>query len=289
MREDEHRLADTRGRFTQVLKEGRERNETDWMNGRILLSNRRLVLATTGGKRTVPLESITRVGGRFDVNQRIATVADYFALHQNDGDDVLLVAPAEPPDFERDLFGSLLHYERFLARHPAVEGGVVQNTEWEHCRLKVEDEAISVATVGGRFVEVRLDDIGDISTGSRKVLEEERRVVEVEHSKQGTSVQTYLSGPEREMGFLTSLLRKGEEQSETSLELSETDKQVLTALYSGVEPFDIPDFLGLDVEAVEGLFERLIDHQVLDEVRIRREVQLNAKGRSIASDAIQDQ
>jgi hypothetical protein len=287
MQQGEHTVADTRGRFLQVIKEGQELNDADWMNGRILLSNRRLVLAGTGGKRTVMLDDVEGLGGRFDVNQNIATVADYVAIHLPEG--VLLVAPADFEEFELDLYSALLGYASYLARHPAVEGGVVQNTEWEKARLKVEQEAVSVATVGGKFVEIRLDDIGDITTGVRTVLEEERRVIEVEHSDDGTSVQTYLSGPSRNIGILTTLLRKGEEQSETSLELSETDKQVLTALYSGVEPFDIPSFLGLDVDEVEALFQRLIDHQVVDEVRVRREVELNARGRSIASDAINEQ
>jgi len=290
MRPDETKVVDSRGRFIQVLRNGRELNDANWTSGRILLSNKRVVMAATGGKRTVPLEKVGNVGGRFDVNQRVATVSDYLALHLNGGDDVILLSPADEfEEFERDVYGALLHYDQFLARHPAVAGGVVQNTEWEQCRIKVEPEAVSVATVTGKFVEIRLDDIGDTMTGVRKVLDEERRVIEVEHSDDGTSVQTYLSGPDRQIGFLTSLLRKGEEQSDTAIELSETDKQVLTALYSGVEPFDIPEFLGLEVDRVEELFERLIDHNVVDEVRIRHEVELNAKGRSIASDAIQDQ
>jgi len=64
---------------------------------------------------------------------------------------------------------------------------------------------------------------------------------------------------------------------------------VLMALYSGVSPFDIPAFLGIEVDQVEELFVRLIDHDVLDEVRIRHEVELNARGRSIAADAIDEQ
>jgi hypothetical protein len=287
MMADEHKVADTRGRFLQVIRNGREVNDADWMNGRILLSNQRLVLASTAGKRTIPLTDIEGLGGRFDANQRIATVSDYVAIHLPEG--VVLVAPADFEEFENDLFSALLNYESYLARHPAVAGGVVQNTEWERARVKVEQEAVSVATVGGTFVEIRLDDIGDINTGQRTVMDRERRVIEVEHSDDGTSLQTYLSGPARECGILATLLRKGEEQSETSLDLSATDKQVLTALYSGVEPFDIPSFLGLDVDEVEELFQRLIDHQVVDEVRVRREVELNARGRSIASDAIEEQ
>ncbi|KTG08442.1 CheF family chemotaxis protein [Haloferax profundi] len=288
MKPGEHKLGDTRGRFLQVVKNGREIHDVDWTSGRILLSNRRLVLAGTAGKRTIELNAIEKLGGRFDVNQRIATVSDYFSIHIPSG--VVLLAPVDYDEFEIDFFGALLNSKQFLARHPAVAGGVVQNTEWEKARLKVEEEAVSMATVGGKFVEIRLDDIGAIKTGERKVVDDVRSLIEVEHSDdEGTSLQTYISGPDRAITFLYSLLREGEELSETSIELSETDKQVLTALYSGVAPFDIPDFLGLDVDQVEELFERLIDHNVVEEVRIRHEVQLNARGRNIASEAINEQ
>ncbi|SFR43836.1 CheF family chemotaxis protein [Halogeometricum limi] len=290
MKPGEKKVADTSGRFLQVKRGGRKLNDANWTNGRILLSNQRLILAGTGGKRTFPLSSIQQLGGRFDVNQRIATVSDYLALQYDDGENVVLVAPKDFEEFELELYGALLNSVRFLVRHPAVEGGVVQNTEWEGARMKVEDEAVSIATVSGSFVHVRLDDIGDIEMGRRTVREEPREVIEVEHSNdEGTSLQTYISGPERPVSILKSLLRIGEEQSETALELSKQDKQVLMALYSGVSPFDIPAFLGIDVDDVEELFVRLIDHHVLDEVRIRHEVELNARGRSIAADAIDDQ
>ena len=289
MKPDETKVADTRGQFLRALRDGRELNDATWANGRILLSNRRLVLAGTGGKRTFPLSAIDRVGGRFDVNQRVATVSDYLALQFDGGDDVVLVAPAEYEDFELKLYDALLSSTKFLIRHPAVEGGVVQDTEWEAGRVKVGVDAVSLATVAGTFVEVRLDDIGDTEMGRRTVQDEQREVIEVEHSDESTSVETYISGPERAVGILRSLLRIGDEQTETSLDLSHQDKQVLMALYSGVSPFDIPGFLGIDVDQVEDLFVRLIDHDVLDEVRIRHEVELNARGRSIAADAIDEQ
>jgi hypothetical protein len=287
---DETKVADTRGRFLQALRDGREVNDAAWTNGRILLSNRRIVLAGTAGKRTFPLSAIERVGGRFDVNQRVATVSDYLALQFDGGENVVLVAPAEYESFEMDLYDALLSSTKFLIRHPAVEGGVVQNTEWEPGRVKVEVDGVSVATVSGTFVEIQLDDIGDTEMGRRTVREEQREVIEVEHSDDdGTSVETYVSGPERAVDILRSLLQIGDEQTETSLDLSQQDKQVLMALYSGVSPFDIPSFLGIDVDQVEDLFVRLIDHDVVDEVRVRHEVELNARGRSIAADAIDEQ
>jgi helix-turn-helix protein len=287
MKQGEYKLSDTHGRFLRAERNGRELQDAAWTSGRILLSNRRLILAGSGGKRTFPLSAIEGVEGRYDVNQDVASVSNYLSLRIPNG--VVLVAPTEYEAFEQEFYGAVLNEGTFLARHPAVEGGVVQNTEWERSRLKIEAEAVSMATVSGTFVEIRLDDIGDITTGRRTIIDDDRVVLEVEHSDEETSVQTYISGTDRQMSFLESVLRKGEEQSETSLDLSKTDKQVLTALYSGVSPFDIPSFLGLDVEEVEELYVRLIDHDVLNEVRIRHEVTLNARGRSIASDVISDQ
>jgi hypothetical protein len=287
MRQGEYKRFDTHGRFLRAEKNGRELQDAAWASGRILLSNRRLILAGAGGKQTFPLLAIEGIEGRYDVNQDVASVSDYLALRVPNG--VVLVSPNDYEAFEREFYGAVLNEGTYLARHPAVEGGVVQNTEWERSRLKVEEEAVSMATVSGSFVEIRLDDIGDITTGRRTIIDDSRLVVEVEHSDEATSVQTYISGSDRQMSFLESLLRKGEERSETSIELSETDKQVLTALYSGVSPFDIPSFLGVDVDEVEELYARLVDHDVLNEVRIRREVTLNARGRSIASDVISEQ
>ena len=287
MKRGEYKLSDSHGRFLRAEKNGREIQDAAWASGRILLSNRRLILAGNSGKQTIPLSAIQGVEDRYDVNQDVASVADYIALRIPKG--VILLAPKEFEEFEQEFYGAVLNEGTFLARHPAVEGGVVQNTEWERARLKVEEEAVSMATVSGTFVEIRLDDIGDITTGRRTIIDDSRLVVEVEHSDEETSVQTYIAGSDRQMSFLESLLRKGEEQSEVSLELSDTDKQVLTALYSGVSPFDIPSFLGVDVDEVEELYVRLIDHNVLNEVRIRHEVTLNARGRSIASDVISDQ
>ncbi len=66
------------------------------------------------------------------------------------------------------------------------------------------------------------------------------------------------------------------------------EKEVLMALYTGVSSFEIPDFLGMDVDRVEEIFERLIELDVLKEVRKRREVSLKTRGRNIASESISE-
>lgn len=82
--------------------------------------------------------------------------------------------------------------------------------------------------------------------------------------------------------------RGGAEGPGGSVDLSEKDKHVLMALYSGVLSFEISDFLGMDVGKVETILERLFEVDVLEEVRKRGEVWMKTRGRNIASEAINE-
>lgn len=288
MSESERRIADAQGQFVQIVKGGREIDDAAWTPGRLLLSNRRLILVGREGKRTFPLSEIDSIEGRKDLNQAITRVSQYTSLRI--GDDVILVAARNHDSFEVDLYTALLYEEVLLVRHPAVEGGVVQETGWEKARMKLdEDEAINVATTEGSFVAIELDDVGNVGVGERTVRDRTRRVVEVEHSEEGTSVETHVAGAPRSCSVLMSLLQQGLARNRGDFDLDDTEKQVLMALYSGVSSFEIPEFTGVGVEEVEETFERLIELEILDEVRKRREVSLTPRGRNLASEAISDE
>lgn len=287
MSEGEHKLDDSQGKFAQVVKNGRRLNDIDWQNGRIILTNKRVVLVSNEGKRTIALSELDGLKGRVDVNQTIAQVSGYLSLQM--GKDVMLVAPDDTETFKTKLFKALLDQSIILAKHPAVKGGVIQETEWQKGRLKVDEGEVDLALSNGKFVRVDLDDIGGVEQGERTVMDQERLVLEVEHTEgESTSVQTHLSGKRRDMSFLHSLLREGEQRAEVNADLSEREHEVLMALYSGVSPFEIPNFVDMDVDRVEDVYDRLIELDILEEVRTRKEVTLKARGRNIASDAINE-
>lgn len=286
MSEGEQRIADTQGRFAQPIKDGNPIDDASWTSGRILLSNKRIILAGGDGKRSLSLGNVTDIGDRFDVNQTIASVSGYTSIEM--GEDVIAIAAKDPDAFERDLFSALLNQTIVLLKHPAVKGGVIQDTEWEKARIKIADDSLDVATAEGDFVDVDLDDVGSVEAGERAVMDEQRRVIEVEHVVGDASVQTYFSGPDRKVAFLQTLFEEAQGRNEAELDLEEREKEVLMALYSGVSPFEIPNFTGQDVDTVEETFERLIELDVLDEVRKRREVSLTTRGRNMASEAISD-
>jgi helix-turn-helix protein len=99
-------------------------------------------------------------------------------------------------------------------------------------------------------------------------------------------VETHISGNARKTNILAGLLGGGGTTDPDDIELSEREQEVVMALYSGVSPFQIPQFVGMDVETVEGIFDQLIEQGILELERERREVELKARGRHVASEAM---
>jgi helix-turn-helix protein len=142
---------------------------------------------------------------------------------------------------------------------------------------------------GQKFV-IERDDIGDMVLDERSVVGEKRGVIEVEHTNEdGTSVETYLSGRQYHISVLKQLLEEGAKQNRADLDLTATEQRVVMALYSGVSPFAISDFVGSDVERVEEIYEQLLELDVIRAVRKRKEVSLTPKGRKVAGEAMGEQ
>lgn len=287
MSKGEHTLLDTKGRFLRVVRDGHKLNDANWVPGRVILTNKRVIAATDDGKLAIPLADIRDIGGRYDVNQAVASVSEYVSLRH--GDDVVLFTLSDTDGFKWALYDAMLDGEVMLAKHPAVEGGVIQEADWEKARLSVEPDTLGLAVASGSFVEVDLADVGTVASTERTVSGKTRPVVEVEHTEGETSVETHIAGTDRRSGLLESLLEEGARRNEVDVDLDGAERQVLMALYSGVSPFEIPEFVGLETEEVEAIYERLIELDVLDEVRKRREVALTTRGRNLASESINDE
>lgn len=287
MSESERKLMDTTGRFTQVVKDGKKLGDIGWTDGRILLSNRRIVLAGANGKRTIQLSKVDRIDGRYDVNKAIAQVTDYVSVRT--GGDVFLVSTGESEEFERTLHKTIVDGNIVLVKHPAIEGGVVQDVGWSKARVKVGSEALNLAVEDGSFVRIEIDDVGTVERDERTIRSKERPVLEAEHTEEGTSVETYVSGNNKHCSVIESVLQRGAERNASSIDLGKDEEEVLMALYSGVSSFEVPEFLDMDPDDVEEIYEHLVELDVLQEVRIRREVALKPRGRNIASESMNNQ
>ena len=280
---------DCRGRFLQAVEDGRQQT-AKWVSGRIIVGNRQIILAADAGKRRIAASQITAVGGRYDHAQAIARVSDYLAIEYT-GNDVILLAPE--PDFEsfQLRFTQAALGEALLEiRHPAVEGGVVTDATWVDGKVRVTDGAVQIATRDAQFIEIEVTDVSRFETAQQTVDGESQTVLQVRHTESdGTAVQTDITGETWKTALIGAFIERGFEATQTEIDLSGAEEQVLMALQSGVSPFEIPSFVGMEVDRVEEIYDRLVELDVLRTVRTRKEVELTARGRNIASGAVESE
>jgi len=289
MSEGEQKLVDTAGDYLYAVRDGQQLSDPDWQSCRIVLTNERLILSTNGGKQAIPHSKISV--GTDDETLLPEQFQDASATPLRIGTNVILVDAQQFDDFEQEYCRAALHDEVILVKYPAIVGGVVQEEAgWSKARFRLDDDKISLGLPGNETVSFPLEDVGTIETATQQVMGESRRVVQVEHTdEQGRSVETHFSGVEWHSRALSSLLTKIIEQRGDDYELTPTENQVLMALYSGVSPFEMADFVGIDVDEVEEIYQKLLDVGAVDKVRERTEVTLNAEGRNLASEAMNEQ
>jgi helix-turn-helix protein len=285
MSEGETKLYDDRGQFLLAQKDGREIRDAGWNACRVVLTTERIVLIADE-KHVISIDALEQVNDRFDVNQAAAGEGSYTAVRSQD--TVYLVSVPEQDEFETALYKASLNNGILLVQHPAVEGGVIQDTEWTKAKVKISTEAINLAMADGQKVTIDRDDIGDVETDERTVKDQDRTIYEVEHTEADRSVETHVTGEPHHTAVLGALLEEGVERHRANLDLSGTEKQVIMALHTGVSPFDIPDFVGRDVETVEEIFEELVEYDVIEVERERTEVALTPQGRQVAGETIGD-
>ncbi len=284
MGDSETKIDDTQGRYMRVVKHGQELKDAEWEQCRVVLTSERLVLVAEE-KITVPLGDIDRLGERYDINQAARSETHYSTLHVDD--QVLLVSTNDHESFKTNFYRASLGGAVVYVKHPAVVGGVVQDTTFQRGRLKVSEAAVLLVLEDGQKFRIDRDDIGEMETDEKQVAGEERAVVEVEHTdEEGRSVQTHLSGQEQHISVLQRLLEEGAEQARAELDLDPIERRVIMALYSGVSPFGISEFVGIDVETVEEIYDRLLELDVIEVERERTEVALTAQGRTVAGEAM---
>lgn len=286
MSEDEQKLVDTAGDYCYAIKNGEAVADPQWNSCRLVMTNKRLILANNSGKQTLPHSNIEITDG----DEMPDGVDVGGATPMRIGDNVVLFDATNLSDFEQEYCRATLHGEIILANHPAVVGGVVQDeAEWRKTRFQLDDDAIVLGFPDGGSIQFDVDDVGTSETETRQVMGEQRTVLEVEHTDEDDrSVETHFSGMDHHTTALQSLFERVIEEREGDYELSETEDQVLMALYSGVSAFEMADFVGLPVDEVEEIYQKLLDVGAVDEVRTRTEVALNAQGRNMASEAMSE-
>lgn len=285
---DERKLLEAAGDVCHVVQDGEPVDRPSWTSCRLLLTNKRLVVAQDGSKRVIPHGKVTIPRDESVVPDDIDTAG---TVTLRVGSSVLVVTATDSGDFVETYCRANLGGSVVLAKHPAVVGGVVQNdATWSKAKFALEEDVFRLRFPDGDQLTARIDDVGTVEERTGTVMGSQRDIVAVEHTDEDDrSVETHLSGTARHTTVLATLFEHVVERREDDYDLSETESQVLMALYSGVSPFEMADFVGIDIDEVEEIYQHLLEVGAVDKVRTRTEVTLNAQGRNMASEAMSEQ
>jgi helix-turn-helix protein len=238
------------------------------VKGRILLSQKRLVLAADKGKTQIPLSSIYDVA----VGQVPDELGDFFnstvtvAFERNDN---RFVAAIEADDdtvekFNSVLFKALLNGTESTVKHPARIGGRVTGAEFTPAKLFLQPREIEFRRQEDSF-RIKLSTVTGFERLTREIAGSNRPVLAVKHNRGGQSVLTLAALPsERKMNVLGRYLRREyrEVMEEIrDIELAKDEKEMLVAIYStgdmeGLPLASILDKEASEVEMLRGQMER---------------------------------
>lgn len=275
-------IADFVARFTVETFE-----TPDPVSGRIVLSRRRLVLATSDSKTTIPLSAI------FDINvgQVPGDLDEFFQdtitiAYEVDGTRRVAVIEAgteEVTRFKTVLFKAQLSGSQAKIKHPARVGGRVTDSTFRPAKLRIRPGVVRF--VSSDPVTVNLANV----TYFEKARREVGTVVAVRHADEGQSVTSeFALENDRKLNLLGRYLRLEYSelaQAAEEVDVSEDEVEALVAIYSGGRSGDLAGMLGVDSSRVTMLLNDLREKGLVDEGE--KGLSLTAQGQLLVSDRIE--
>jgi helix-turn-helix protein len=252
-------IADFVGRVHAADFEG-----TEPVTGRVLLSQRRLVLATEAGKTTVPLSGV------FDVvvGQVPGDLRSFFSdsvtlayKHQGEGRTALV--EGEPDDMERFtrlLFKTLLHDVTVMVRHPAKVGGRVTDATDHTASVALTPGAVEFGDCPDPFT-VDLSAVIDYERTDRTLAGTRRPALVFRHVVDTQTVTSIATVPdERTLNVLGRYIKQEYDEVMEDLESfdpTEEQMEILVSIYSAGGEASIADVVTGDATQTSMLLDAL--------------------------------
>ena len=235
--------------------------------GRVLLSQRRLVLATDDVRTTVPLSSVFDVAVGTVPSDLQSFFSDTVTVAYTDGDarrTAVIEGNPEPMErFTTVLFKALLHDVTATIRHPAKVGGRVTDVTDQRAAIKLDDGMMSFVSCPEPF-SIGLSTVVDYERLQRTLDGETRPTLSVRHVPEGSPVTSLITVPsERTLNVIGRYvkLEYGEVMEDVyELDPTEEELQILVTLYTADGDVTVSDIVTGDATrasmVLEGLWDR---------------------------------
>ncbi|CQH54906.1 taxis protein CheF2 [Halobacterium hubeiense] len=261
------------------------------VRGRVVMSKRRIVLATDSDRVTIPLEGV------FDVQHEAAPgdLAEFFddtvtVAYERDGDRHVAVIEGAGDTVERFVilvFKGLLNGSKVHVKHPARRGGCVTDQPFESAKLFVSPGTVEFR--GAADAEIDVSTVTHFERVERELGGTTRPLLSVRHMGATGAVTTELAlDSGRKMNLLGRFIRLRYthlKQELADVELTSEEIEALVAIYSSGPNANLATVLGVDASRLTMFLNDLIDK---DLVRDDDGVHLTSMGRAAVSEHIED-
>lgn len=232
------------------------------------------------------------------------------------GENPLIFDEKKFESFIDTVFMILLNKQRVMIQFARIKGGAINmESEWTEGEIRILSTrgTKDAAIVQGKNVISLFYDLEDVEVEEKEFENKKINALKLKHLHRNESVTSYVYIPNRKVGlFLVRYLLNYNPKSKEIMEkiasefeeiqqeieeeikrelkelerLSPEEQQILLALYSGIHPLELHQFLGISEEEVERIYDEMIDKGFLKIVMIRKIVDLTMDGRKIVNKLI---
>ncbi|EMA65500.1 CheF family chemotaxis protein [Halorubrum kocurii] len=240
------------------------------VSGRVLLSQRRLVLATDGAKTTVPLSKVFDVVVGTVPGDLQSFFSDSVTIAYRDGGDRrTALVEGEPDDMERFtrlLFKVLLRGVTVTVRHPAKLGGRVTDASDHTASITLSPGAIGFADCPDPF-RVELSSVIDYERTNRTIADKKRPALVFRHVPDTQTVTSIATVPDKRilnvLGRYIKLEYDEVMEDVEAFDPTEEQLEILVSIYSAGGEANIADVVTGDVTQTEMVLETLRDEDLV--------------------------
>ena len=240
------------------------------LTGRVLLSQRRLVLATDEGKTTVPLSGVVDVVvGRVPGDLRSFFSDSVTLAYEYHGERRTALVEGEPDDMERFtrlLFKALLHDVTVTVRHPAKVGGRVTDATDHTASATLAPGAIEFTDCPDPFT-VDLSAVIDYERTGRTLAGKRRPALVFRHVLDTQTVTSIATVPdERTLNVLGRYIKREYDEVMEDLESfdpTEEQMEILVSIYSAGGEANIADVVTGDVTQTSMVLDALREEELV--------------------------
>jgi taxis protein CheF len=262
--------------------------EKAWMrNGLLTITSTHIRLSHGNGHHELPLKGLE------DVEDLVIGARPVmFLTRYVDGGFVSCAISAAPKTIESlkryfvqyisDAFKTGIYYISPMSR-----GGVlVTNPKWDRGMLLATQKSIWFMEKN-KQIRLGLNGITKIVREKRKLGGDERDVLVINHVDHGEASSSLVLCPDSTMDMLQNYLSDLIERYNSlgkEHRLTETEGQVATLIYSGVDSNTIQSMLSIENNTIEQFYDKLLGLGLARVARVRRELELTPKGVKYVTD-----